>query len=258
MVKEIKTIPTRNSVDKYFSEIENVDRRADCETILQLMEKIIGEKPIMWGDSLVGFGKMVQKYSTGKEVEWLKMGFSSRKDSISIYFTCNLDDYTDLLTKLGKHKRGVGCLYVKKLTDVDIKVLEQLLTDSLTINESTKSKKDLSTIDEYIDTFPVTIRPTLQNLHKAIKDGAPDAIEAIKYRMPTYVLNGNLVHFAAYKNHIGFYPAPSGIEKFAKELSKYVTSKGAIQFPIDKELPYELIQRIVEFRVSANLGKAKK
>lgn len=91
-----------------------------------------------------------------------------------------------------------------------------------------------------------------------IKKAAPEAMEAIKYQLPTFILNGNLVHFGAFKNHIGFYPAPSGISVFKEELSVYESGKGSIQFPMDKEIPFDLISRIVQFRVQENLKKLKR
>jgi len=100
--------------------------------------------------------------------------------------------------------------------------------------------------------FPNNVKKTLTELREVVKKAAPEAVETIKYKMPTFYLSGNLVHFAAYKNHIGFYPTPSGITAFKKELTKYVTSKGAIQFPINQHLPFDLIKRIVEFRVNEN------
>jgi len=112
------------------------------------------------------------------------------------------------------------------------------------------------TIDEYIAACPEFVQPILQKLRMTIHKAAPQAEEAIKYAIPTFVLHGNLVHFAAFKNHIGFYPAPSGIKAFKKELAAYKTSKGAIQFPIDKPLPLALISKIVKFRVKENLAKA--
>ncbi len=108
-------------------------------------------------------------------------------------------------------------------------------------------------IDEYIATFPPDVQKILNMLRATIQKAAPDATEKISYAMPTFYLNGNLVHFAAYKNHIGFYPAPSGIEAFEKELSVYKTSKGAVQFPINKPLPFALITKIVRYRVKENL-----
>jgi uncharacterized protein YdhG (YjbR/CyaY superfamily) len=106
-----------------------------------------------------------------------------------------------------------------------------------------------SKIDEYIDTFPEPTRSLLMRMRKTIQKAAPEAVEAICYRMPTYKLNGNLVHFAGYKKHIGFYPTPSAIEKFKNDLTLYRTSKGAIQFPIDQPLPLELVRKIVLFRI---------
>ena len=111
------------------------------------------------------------------------------------------------------------------------------------------------TIDEYIDTFPQDIQAILQKMRLAIHEAAPEATEAISYQMPTFKLNGNLVHFAAAKNHIGFYPTPSGIERFKVELSNYKTSKGAVQFPLDKPIPYDLVKKIVSFRVGEALQK---
>ncbi len=114
------------------------------------------------------------------------------------------------------------------------------------------------TIDQYILNFPLDVQKKLTKLRFAIIDNAPDVEEKISYQMPTFYLNGNLVHFAAYKNHIGFYPTPSAIEFFCEELKEYKTSKGAIQFSINEPLPYDLIKRIVEFRVKENLSKDKK
>ena len=115
---------------------------------------------------------------------------------------------------------------------------------------------DYRNIDEYILTFPPETRKMLEEIRGAIRNAAPDATEAISYQMPTFKLNGkNLVHFAGYKNHIGFYPVPSGMEAFKKELSSYKQGKGSVQFPLDKPLPLDLINEIVKFRVKENLNK---
>ena len=118
-------------------------------------------------------------------------------------------------------------------------------------------KNGINSIDEYIATFPKDIQKILEELRATIKAAAPDAEEKISYQMPTFFLNGNLVHFAAFKKHIGFYPTPSGIEAFQKELSAYEGAKGSVQFPLDKPMPLKLITRIVKFRVAENLKKAK-
>jgi uncharacterized protein YdhG (YjbR/CyaY superfamily) len=110
-------------------------------------------------------------------------------------------------------------------------------------------RKQFGTIDQYIKTFPKDVQSILEKMRQTIRKAAPDAAEAISYQMPTFKLNGkNLVYFAAYKNHIGFYPIPSGIEAFKKELSPYKQGKGSVQFPIDKPIPYDLVKKIVIFR----------
>jgi len=114
-----------------------------------------------------------------------------------------------------------------------------------------------NTIDEYIAGFPQDVQEILQKIRATIREAAPDAEERIAYQIPTFFLNGNLVHFAAFKKHIGFYPAPTGIEEFKEELSVYGWAKGTVKFPLDKPIPYDLIRRIVKFRVKENLEKAK-
>lgn len=118
-------------------------------------------------------------------------------------------------------------------------------------------KSTPKTIDAYIAEFPEATQAILQEIRAAIQAAAPAAEEAISYQMPTFKLKGNLVHFAAYKNHIGFYPVPTGIEAFKKELSIYKGGKGSVQFPIDQPMPLELIKKIVDFRVAENLAKAE-
>lgn len=111
-------------------------------------------------------------------------------------------------------------------------------------------------IDEYIAGFQKDVQEILEKIRMTIRKAAPDAEETIKYQMPTFTLNGNLVHFAAFKKHIGFYPAPSGIRKFKDELSVYESAKGSVRFPLDKPVPLGLISKIVRFRVEENLGRA--
>jgi uncharacterized protein YdhG (YjbR/CyaY superfamily) len=113
------------------------------------------------------------------------------------------------------------------------------------------------TIDQYIATFPPNIQAILQQIRQAIHETAPEAEETISYQMPAYKKNGVLVYFAAFKDHIGFFPTGSGVEAFKDKISSYKTSKGTIQFPLDKPIPLDLIKEIVRFRVSENLKKKK-
>jgi len=114
-----------------------------------------------------------------------------------------------------------------------------------------------SSVDEYIARFDPEVQEKLQSLRRVIREVAPDARETISYQMPTFVLHGNLVHFAAQKKHIGFYPTPSAIEAFQAELAGYKSSKGAVQFPLDQPLPLELIGRMVAFRVAERVRLAE-
>jgi uncharacterized protein YdhG (YjbR/CyaY superfamily) len=117
-------------------------------------------------------------------------------------------------------------------------------------------KINANSIDEYIAAFPKNIQKKLEQLRRTISKAAPEAKEIINYGIPTFTLEGNLVHFAAYDSHIGFYPTPSGIEAFKKDLSPYKLSKGTVQIPLDQPLPLELISRIIQFRVKENLERA--
>jgi uncharacterized protein YdhG (YjbR/CyaY superfamily) len=120
-----------------------------------------------------------------------------------------------------------------------------------------RNMQNTNSIDEYIERFPPDVQKILKKIRKTIQKAAPDAEEAMKYGIPTFVLNGNLVHFGGYKEHIGFYPDPRGIEELKKEVAPYQAGKGTLQFPLDKPIPYELITRVVKVRVEQNLKKAK-
>lgn len=115
----------------------------------------------------------------------------------------------------------------------------------------------IDTIDAYIQSYSVEVQELLSQLRGAIHEAAPEATEKISYGMPTFFLHKNLVHFAICKNHMGFYPSPSGIEAFSEELVKYEKTKGAIHFPLDEPMPIELIQKIVRYRVTENMAFAK-
>ena len=119
-------------------------------------------------------------------------------------------------------------------------------------------RKQYKTVEEYIKTFPKDIQTILEKLRQTIHETAPEAVETISYQMPTFKLNGkNLVHFAVFKEHIGFYPTPSGIDSFEKDLAPYRTGKGTLQFPLDKPIPFELVKKVVIFRVKENLNKKR-
>jgi uncharacterized protein YdhG (YjbR/CyaY superfamily) len=118
-------------------------------------------------------------------------------------------------------------------------------------------RRNMNPIDEYIETFEPEIQKTLHKIRNLIKAEVPEATEKISYGMPTFYLNGNLVHFAAFKDHYGFFPSPSGIDAFEKDLAQYRTGKGTLRFPFDQPVPWDLIKKILEFRVKENTNKLK-
>ena len=132
---QIKTKETSASVEDFINSVKDEAKRKDSFTILNMMQKASKEKPKMWGSSIIGFGNKIYKsFATGREVEWFKIGFSPRKANISLYLVLDIKKFAADLKKLGKHKTGVGCLYINKLDDIDLKVLEKL------INAAVKSK----------------------------------------------------------------------------------------------------------------------
>jgi hypothetical protein len=125
---DIKTKETSASVDDFINGVADEQKRKDSQVILKMMEKVTKEKPKMWGSSMIGFGNVRYKSpATGREVDWFKIGFAPRKANISLHLILDVKQQADLLGKLGKHKTGMGCLYINKLADVDVKVLEKLI-----------------------------------------------------------------------------------------------------------------------------------
>ncbi|MFA6233622.1 MAG: DUF1801 domain-containing protein [Bacteroidota bacterium] len=136
---ELKTIATDASVEKFLAGVENEKRRDDCFTVLALMKKITGEEPIMWGPSIVGFGKYHYKSERSRqEGDWFYTGFSPRKQALTVYIMAGFTRYDELMAKLGKYKTGQSCLYINKLEDVDLKVLGELIKQGVA---SMKKKK---------------------------------------------------------------------------------------------------------------------
>jgi hypothetical protein len=127
---EIKTQKTDDSVDDFITGIEDDRKREDSKTLLDIMERVTGEEPSMWGPSIIGFGDQQYKYESGREGEWFKIGFSPRKQNLTLYVTDYIPDGDPLLANLGKHTTGKACIYIKRLEDVDIGILEKLVKRS--------------------------------------------------------------------------------------------------------------------------------
>lgn len=129
---EIKTKPTAASVVDFINNIQEEQKRKDSFVLLEMMKKATGEEPVLWSSSVIGFGnKRYKSTATGREVDWLRIGFAPRKANLSLYISVGIKEYEEALKKLGKHKTGVGCLYINKLEDIDIKILEGMIEASL-------------------------------------------------------------------------------------------------------------------------------
>ena len=128
---ELKTRETNASVEDFLNGIAEPQKRKDALAVCKIMERFSSEKPKMWGTSIVGFGSTQLKYPSGRELDWMRIGFSPRKANLTLYLTDGVQHHPNLLEKLGKHKTGIGCLYIKSLSDINIKVLEKLIEDSL-------------------------------------------------------------------------------------------------------------------------------
>ena len=128
---ELKTKPTHDSVNQFVAKIGDDQRREDCKVIMKLMGEATHAKPEMWGSSIVGFGRRDLKYASGRELEWMVIGFSPRKNDLTLYLASGRNSFPKLMNKLGKYKTGKGCLYIKKLTDVDMNVLRELIDKSV-------------------------------------------------------------------------------------------------------------------------------
>ena len=138
---ELKTKETTESVSAFLRKIADEGRQADCLAVVDIMRAVTKEEPKMWGSSIVGFGLYRQQYAGGRDAEWMITGFSPRKGDLTLYLMGGFDKFPDLMKNLGKYKTGKGCLYIKKLTDVDVKILRKLVTASVKLMAPDRIKK---------------------------------------------------------------------------------------------------------------------
>jgi hypothetical protein len=136
---QLKTQPNKKSVEDFLNGVENDTKRQDSFTILEMMKAATGEEPIMWGDSIVGFGTYRYKYASGKAAEWFLTGFSPRVQNLTLYIMDGFEEYDDLLGKLGKHSTGKSCLYVRRLENVDLDVLKDMIEKSVAHMQATNA-----------------------------------------------------------------------------------------------------------------------
>lgn len=241
---ENKTKPTSVTVEEFLGTV--IEQRADeARTLVAMMQEISGEPAVMWGPSIIGFGLRHYKSEAGREGDIGLLGFSPRKASLTIYFYEGFDHYGEQLAKLGKHKTSKGCLYINKLSDVDMKVLRTMVQSSYDL--ATQPKTETSSVEAYIDAIPEKARAKFDELRALVIKELPDAHEVVSYGIIGYKPDPKKrarVFISGWKDHLAVYPIPKN-ETLRSELEPYTKGKGTLWFDLDAPLPKELLRRTV-------------
>ena len=236
-----KTVPNNVSVKDYVASIGG-QRNSDATTLIELMSKISGLEPVLWGPSIIGFGTKHYKYDTGREGDMPILSFSPRKSKITVYFNEGFDRYHKQLKVLGKYEVSVSCLYFNNLKDIDLKIL----TDMLKISFSVNNVPNPITIDQYLESIPLISKTKINELRALIKTITPNANEVVSYGVIGYKIDKKRarVFIAGWKDHVSIYPVPKE-PSLQSKIKPFIKSKGTLWFDINKPLPTELIKEIV-------------
>lgn len=237
-----KTIANNENVDSFLSGLDK-PRRQEAQTVIALMGQISDKPPTMWGSSIVGFGSRHYRYESGHEGDMPILSFSPRKANLTIYFE-GFDAYGDSLAKLGKHKISSACLYITKLSDINLDVLRNMLAASY--EAATHSQPKPTTAEQYISTVPKPTRPHLDELRQIVKQTLPDAEEVLSYGIIGYKIDAKRarVYISGWKDHVALYPVPKDAA-LQKQLAPYIKGKGTLWFSPDEPLPKSLIESTV-------------
>jgi uncharacterized protein YdhG (YjbR/CyaY superfamily) len=255
---ELKMRPTGVSVKAFLNGIADEKRRRDALAVSALMHQVTGLEPRMWGSSIVGFGTFHFRYDSGREGDWFVTGFSPRKQELALYIMVGFERFGALLKKLGEHRTGKSCLYVRTLADIDLSTLRELVKRSVsqTTERSMVTPRGAAAVDTYLASAPAGARTALQRLRKVISAAAPGADEGLSYGIPTFRLDGRpVVWYAAWKQHCSLYPIPAVMRADAG-LKAHETSKGTIRFLPTRPVPASLVRKLVKARI-AELRKPK-
>jgi len=242
-MSENKTKPTDVTIESFLNTVSEL-RRDEAMKLIDIIQKISNYKPVMWGSSIIGFGSKHYKYETGREGDMPELSFSPRKSAITIYFIEGFNQYGQELKKLGKYKNSVSCLYVNKLSDIDLDVLKIMLEKSFSLNMSVINK--IQTVEEYIASVPQAARPMFDELRSLVIDCLPQAKEAYSYGIIGYKIDDKRarVFISGWKDHVAVYPIPKN-ELLRSELKPYIKGKGTLWFYLEQPLPMDLIKRTV-------------
>ena len=239
-----KTQPTDADVTDFISEL-SVNRQNESKELLEIMDKITGMQPVMWGPSIIGFGSQHYKYDSGRQGDMPLLSFSPRKQAISIYFSEGFDRYSSQLNKLGKFKASVSCLYVSKLTDVNIVILEKMLAKSYKLGSNILAKP--TTAEEYCQQVPSAAKLRFNELRQLVKATIPESTEVLSYGVVGYKIDQKRprVFISGWKDHLGVYPVPKD-EKLKIALQPYQKGQGTLWFSLSDPLPKTLIVQVVK------------
>ncbi len=241
------TQPTGVNVESFLETVSD-KRREEAHVLIDMMQAISGQKPHMWGPSIIGFGTMHYKYDSGREGDMPQLAFSPRKASITVYFE-GFDSYVDELAVLGKHKISVACLYINKLEDIKLNVLRTMLERSFELANDSSTKP--TTVDQYIATVPAAARPKFDELRRLVSETVPHAKEVVSYGIVGYKIDDKRarVFVSGWRDHVAMYPIP-GDEELQTKLAPYIKGKGTLWFKLDEPLPKPLIKKVVNALVS--------
>ncbi len=244
MAAENKTKPTQVAVVEFLAGVSD-KRREEALTLISMMEEISAQPAVMWGPSIIGFGKQSYQYDTGRQGEIGILGFSPRKASLTVYFNEGFETYGEELARLGKHKISVSCLYINKLADVDLSVLKSMLEKSW--KAATGQKAEPQTPEAYRKQVPPQAKEQFEALRQAVRKLMPDAKEVVSYGILGYKQDKRRarVYISAFKDHVAMYPAPLR-EDLQEELKPHLHGKRSVWFALDKPLPLDFIRRLVE------------
>ena len=236
-----KTVATTADVFDFVASVDDEQKRTDSAALIEMMREATGHEPVMWGPSIIGFDTYHYKSEAGREGDMCAVGFSPRKAALTIYIYEGFNDHGDLLAKLGKHTTSMGCLYIKKLSDVDMDVLRALV--ERTYKRLKSDKPTVTTVDEYEANVPETAREKFKELRRLVGETLPYADEVISYAIAAYKIDNKraVVYISGWKDHVAMYPVPHD-EKLQKDLKPYIKGKGTLWFGLTEPLPAELIQ----------------
>ncbi len=250
--------PTHQSVDEFLSTVSD-KRQQESRVLIDMMRDISGCEPAMWGASIIGFGTYHYVYESGREGDMGAIGFSPRKASLTIYISDGFDAYADELSRLGKHKTSVSCLYINTLADVDLSALREIVTRSYQQLMSGRGIKHETTVDSYVAAIPAQARPLFDELRAVARRTLPEAKEVISYGIIGYKVDAKrpVVFISGWKDHVAVYPIPHE-PLVRKACAAYIKGKGTLWFSLGEPLPTTLIQNVIKAHLAAHMKRQKK